>query len=158
MEDEVERRRLIAKVRGFPAAMEEKVRAAGEHALDTPCGEGEWTVRQVVHHATDACMNFFVRTKLILTEENPILKPFLQEEWAETPDSRCSSVEASLVVLRGLHERWADLLETVPEPAWERCGIHLMAGKISLGDLLANSVRHCEEHLAQVAKSTPSRG
>ena len=52
------------------------------------CGEGEWTSRQVVHRLADAHLDGFVRGKLVLTEENPLCKPYNQESWAKLPDPK----------------------------------------------------------------------
>jgi len=153
-----EREKLIGRIREFPQVLGDMVRGLREDQLDTPCGEGEWTVRQVVHHVTDACLNYFIRMKLVLTEEKPILKPFQQDEWARLPDSLCASPEGSLSILRGLHARWADLIESVPEPAWERWGMHLELGKLTLDDLLVNINRHSDEHLAQIGRLRKKAG
>ena len=44
--------------------------------LDTPCRDGGWTVRQVVHHYADDRINTYVRFKLALTEEAPLIKEY----------------------------------------------------------------------------------
>ena len=44
-----------------------------------------------------------IRTKLALTEVEPVVKPYDEGRWAELFDARTASVESSLVLLDGLH-------------------------------------------------------
>jgi uncharacterized damage-inducible protein DinB len=148
----VERREMIARLRELPARLEAAVGGLSDAQLDEPEGEGEWSVRQVVHHLADANMNGFIRMKLVLTEEKPILKPYDQEKWAQLPDTTRVPIELSLEILRGLHERWSALLEGLPESAWQRSGVHLENGLQTLDDLLFAFVGHGENHLQQIAK------
>lgn len=115
-------------------------------------------MRQVVHHLADAHMNAFARTKLVITEAKPILKPYDQEKWAELPDSTGVPIELSLSILRGLHRRWAVLLQGLPEEAWRRQGVHLQNGLQALEDMLAIYVRHGDAHLEQIAKIRRANG
>ena len=64
------RQTKIVQIRDLPAKLEVLVKDLDDTQLDTPCGEGEWTIRQVVHHVADSHMNSYIRLKLILTERN----------------------------------------------------------------------------------------
>ncbi len=143
---------MVARIREFPARLESAVGGLSEVQMDEPGGDGEWSVRQVVHHLADAHMNGFIRMKLVLTEEKPILKPYDQERWAELPDTTRVPIDPSLEILRGLHERWSSLLEGLPESAWQRSGVHLEAGLLTLDSLLSTFVGHGENHLQQIAQ------
>ena len=81
-----------------------------EKQLDTPYREGGWTVRQVVHHVPESHMNSYIRFKLALTEDEPVIKPYDEAAWARLPDVATAPVETSLKLLDALHERWVVLL------------------------------------------------
>ena len=53
----------------------------------------------------DRRLNVYLRTKLALTEETPVIKPYDEVAWAELPDARTTSLESSLSLLESLHER-----------------------------------------------------
>lgn len=148
----VERKEMISQIREFPTRVEDAVRGIPDEQLNRPAGGEDWSIRQVVHHLADAHLNAFLRMKLILTEERPILKPFDQEAWAELPDTTDLPAEPSLQILRGLHNRWSSLLERVDEADWQRKGVHLENGLVSLDDLLVTYSGHGENHLRQIAK------
>ena len=147
-----ERQAMIARIKGLPAKVEEAIVGVPDEQLNVPAGGEGWSIQQVVHHLADAHLNAFLRMKLILTEERPILKPFDQEAWAKLPDTTDLPMEPSLQILKGLHSRWSSLLETVAEEDWRRKGVHLENGLMSLDDLLATYSGHGETHLQQIAK------
>lgn len=145
-----DRRAMIDQLRELPGHLREAVRGLADWQLDTPYRENGWTPRQVVHHVADSHMNAFVRTKLILTENHPALKPYDQDAWAATAEAAQQGVEASLSIVDGLHQRWAALMEALPEAAWQRTGHHPERGEVSVADLLHTYSRHGERHTEQI--------
>jgi len=150
MSEAPDRRAMIGQLRELPRHLRAAVRALADWQLDTPYRENGWTVRQVVHHVADSHMNAFVRTKLILTEDHPTLKPYSQDDWAATADAAHHGVEASLALVEGLHERWAVLFDGLPETAWRRTGHHPERGELSVAELLELYSRHGEHHVGQI--------
>ena len=144
-----ERDALIRRIAELPERVERAVRDLSDAELDTPYREHGWTVRQVVHHLPDSHMNGYVRMKLTLTEERPRLKPYDQDAWSNLPDARLP-IAPSLLVLKGLHERWVALMRAIPEKAWERRAFHLADGDLGMEDLLISYATHGEKHLAQI--------
>ncbi len=67
-------------------------------------------MRQVVHHVPDSHLNSYVRFKLALTEDEPTIKPYAEDRWAELADTKGTPVEVSLTLLDSLHDRWVRLL------------------------------------------------
>lgn len=145
-----ERKEMIEKIKQLPQKLESAVKGLSDNQLNIPTGEGKWTIRQIAHHIVDANINLFVRMKLIITEEKPILKPFDQDKWAALIDTTACPVTTSISIANGLHERLSQLLESLPESNWNREGIHLERGKLTLDDLLTTYSRHGETHLQQI--------
>ncbi len=56
------------------------------------------------------------------------------------------------MILKGLHERWSTLLEALPEPAWQRSGLHPETGVVTLDDLLVTYADHGENHIQQIGR------
>ncbi|MBP1619814.1 MAG: DinB-like domain protein [Acidobacteria bacterium] len=145
-----EREALIDGLAAVPAALEAAITGLTDAQLDTPYREGGWTVRQVVHHLADSHINAFVRVKLVLTEDHPTLKPYVQDRWAELADTKLP-VAPSLAIVRGVHERWVALLRSLPGTAWTRTAFHPENGEMSLDDILALYGRHGADHVGQIA-------
>ncbi|NMB59594.1 MAG: metal-dependent hydrolase [Chloroflexi bacterium] len=150
-----ERGALIKQIKNFPAELEALLAKYPESHYDQPVQPGEWTIRQIVHHLAEAHMNGFIRMKLVLAENKPILKPYDQDVWAAQADMKLP-LEPSLQILRGLHIRWAELLENVTASYWERGGIHLENGLVTLDQLLHIYAGHGQAHLDQIRKLSPN--
>jgi hypothetical protein len=147
-----ERQAKLQQIRELPATLEALTKNLTEAQLDAPRGEGEWTVRQVVHHLGDSHINSVIRLKLILTEEHPTLKPYNQETWATLSDVALP-LEATFSILRGLHQHWVTLFENLSDEDWRRTGFHPEIGDITPDDLLTIYARHGEEHLEQINRA-----
>lgn len=144
------RAQSISEIEQLPAAL----RTAAAHLtgvqLDTPYREGGWTVRQVIHHLADSHMNSFIRFKLALTEDAPVIKPYKEPDWADTADSAQTPVEPSLAILDGLHQRWAALLRGMSADAFDRTFIHPERGQLRLDVALALYAWHGRHHIAHI--------
>lgn len=128
----------------------EAVRGLDEQQLDAPYRPGGWTVRQMVHHVPDSHMNCFIRWRLALTEEEPVIKPYDEAKWAELHDSRTAPVEVSLQLLESLHDRWVSMIGAMSAGDFERTYRHPEIGVVGLNTVLAGYAWHCRHHEAHI--------
>lgn len=145
-----EQKQMIEEIRKLPSSLEAAVKGLSDAQLDTPYRLGGWTVRQVVHHIADSHMNAFIRMKLTLTENHPTLKPYDQDRWAALVDSARLPIEPSLALVRGLHTRWAALLDTVSDNEWTRAAYHPENGEMTLEKILTVYAGHGEKHVGTI--------
>ncbi|MEO8662895.1 MAG: DinB family protein, partial [Bryobacteraceae bacterium] len=101
-----DREHYISEIAALPEQLKTAVAALDDEQLDTPYRPGGWTVRQVVHHLADSHMNSYIRFKLALTEDEPVIKPYAEDQWAEIEEARRGAVSVSLTLLTALHTRW----------------------------------------------------
>lgn len=148
--DDAVRLGWIEEIASLPARLRGATAGLTEEQLDTPYRPDGWTVRQVVHHVADSHMNSWIRFKLALTEEQPTIKPYAEDRWAELPDSRELAIEPSLVLLDALHERWAVLLRSMSEADFARTFVHPDSGVVSLSRNLGIYAWHGNHHLAHI--------
>ncbi len=149
---------MINDIEMLPGNVEAAVRGLNDTQLDTPYREGGWTVRQVVHHLADSHMNAFIRMKLALTEDNPLVKPYDQDSWACQPDVLGVPLERSLQLLRGLHARWTLLFRALPPEAWKRTFNHPEHGPVTLESFLKTYSGHCRKHLEHINSLKRAKG
>ena len=101
---------FLDEIEQTPAKLRAAVAGLSDSQLDTPYRPDGWTVRQVVHHVPDSHLNSYVRFKLALTEDEPTIKTYAEDRWAELSDTKATPIEVSLVLLESLHHRWVRLL------------------------------------------------
>jgi hypothetical protein len=133
-----------------PTRFREAIRGLTDEQLDTPYRPGGWTVRQVIHHVPDSHMNCYVRFRLALTEEDPLIRPYDEARWALLEDACNAPAEVSLRLLEGLHDRWVRLIRSLPEPAFARTYRHPERGTIDLETTLALYAWHSRHHAAHI--------
>jgi uncharacterized damage-inducible protein DinB len=158
MSTAAERKAMIARIRELPDKLAAVVAPLTDEQLTTPYAAGEWTVAQNVHHVADAHMNAYIRLKLILTEDNPPLKPYHQDVWAAMPDATPADVENSLTILRGLHARWADVFDNLNDDDWSRRGDHPENDQYSVDVILRIYSNHGEGHITQIKETLAAGG
>jgi len=103
-----------------------------------------------VHHIPDSHMNSYVRFKLALTEDDPTIRPYMEDRWAELPEAKSAPIELSLVLLESLHRRWNLVLRNIQPEQWRRTFRHPEAGTMSLEKALAIYAWHGRHHVAHV--------
>jgi len=143
--------KYILVLEQFPEKLKLAVSGLSENLLNTAYRESGWTVRQVVHHCADSHMNSFVRYKLALTEENPTIKPYFEDRWAELMDSKNASVESSLSIIGGIHSKWVVLLRSMTPSDFKRTFYHPEQKRdIPLDVTTALYAWHSEHHLSHI--------
>jgi uncharacterized damage-inducible protein DinB len=143
----------IEDIAHLPSQLRTAVVGLSENQLETPYRPGGWTVRQVVHHIPDSHMNSYMRFRLALTEDNPTIRPYEEQLWAELPDAAHGEAELSLDLLDMLHKRWVVLLKAMTESDYQRTFVHTASGKTSsLGTTLAMYSWHGRHHLAHITE------
>lgn len=155
---EADRRRYIEQIAEAPARLREAVAGLSEAQLDTPYRPGGWTVRQVVHHVPDSHLNAYVRFKLALTEDEPLIKPYMEARWAETPEVRTTPPEVSLALLDCLHRRWVELLRGMAAADFARTLRHPELGTVALDRYLAMYAWHGRHHVAHITSLRQRNG
>jgi uncharacterized damage-inducible protein DinB len=151
------RQSAIADIAELPGRLRVALAGLTDAQLDTPYREGGWTVRQLVHHVADSHMNGYVRLKLGLTEENPTIKPYAQDAWAQLPDSRMP-IALSLGIIDGVHARWTVLWQSLDETNLQRTFTHPEMGALTLDRHLQLYAWHSRHHTAHVTALRAARG
>jgi uncharacterized damage-inducible protein DinB len=135
-----------------PSNLRAAVKGLSASQFDTPYRPGGWTIRQVVHHVPDSHMNSYVRFKLALTEDEPTIKPYAEDRWAELADNKSTPVEVSLIMLDSLHDRWVRLLRSLTPEDWKRTFRHPDLGPMTLEKTLALYAWHGKHHVAHITE------
>lgn len=121
---EQQKENWFADIQYLPQDLENSIINLDEFQLDTPYRDGGWTLRQVVHHVADSHINAITRFKLCLTEHNPTIKPYLENEWAKLDDVKAIPINVSITILFGIHQRWLATIKNIKDEDWNRTIVH----------------------------------
>ncbi len=135
----------------FPKEIMELSRKISDEDLNKTYREGSWTIRQVIHHLADSHTNSLIRFKWALTEDNPTIKAYREDLWAELPDSKFESTKLSILYLDLLHQRLVILLRALNKEQLKRTFIHPETGNTVVLDWnIGQYAWHSEHHLAHI--------
>lgn len=142
----------------FPERLTELTQNLSEDQLNTPYRDDGWTVRQVIHHVVDSHYNSYVRFKWTLTEDQPVIKAYFEDRWAELSDYD-APIELSLNALKSLHAKWVYLLKGLTKEQLKRSFIHPEGNnKVSLEKNIGIYAWHSEHHYAHIENLLKSKG
>lgn len=154
--DALLRERLI-DIAQLPARLEAAIENLDAHQLHTPYRPGGWTVHQVVHHVADSHINAYCRFKLTLTENNPTVKSYEENDWVNLPDVQLP-INNALTLLHALHQRLYILLKQVSAEEWERTYVHSATQQQhTLWYLLGMYAWHGNHHVAHITTLRQAR-
>ena len=144
-------RKHIDDIAEFPKTLKKIVKKLRDGALDRSYRPHGWTVRQVIHHLADSHMHAYIRMKLALTENTPVIKTYEEKLWAEMEDAKHGSVKSSMKLLSALHQRWVDFLYELSEDDLQR-GYYNPVSKrtIILQEAISLYAWHTKHHLGHI--------
>ena len=147
----------VNNIESVPVLLKTAVSGLSKKQLDTPYREGGWTIRQIVHHIADSNINSYVRFKLALTEDKPVIKTWEQSDWATLEDTKLS-VDVSLKLLESLHTRWVVFLRSLTPSDMKRSFVHPDGGEVSVAENIWNYSWHSLHHITQITSTRERNG
>ena len=149
----------ISDIERLPQSLESIVENLYLEELSLPYRPGGWTIKQVIHHLSDSHMNAIIRFKLSLTEDSPVIKPYMEDQWATLEDGMSDDITDSLGLLKHLHAKWVKLLQALTEEDLKRSYIHPEHGKrFLLSEAMGMYAWHGNHHLAHVKQALEYKG
>jgi uncharacterized damage-inducible protein DinB len=144
--------KMIRDIKFLPTDLELAIQNLDEHQYETPYRDGGWTVKQLVHHIADSHMHAYIRFKLAVTENNPVIKPYEEKEWVKLNDVEVVPVNVSVTLLHALHRRWHVFLENLVEKDFINKTVYHPEQKreMSLWMLLCLYSWHGRHHVAHI--------
>lgn len=141
----------ISAIEALPSWLDPCIENLDKEQLEMPYRPGGWSSRQIIHHLADSHMNGYIRLKLALTEDNPVIKPYDQDRWAILPDVEIEPLNISITLLHALHRRWGTLLRNLREEDWERTYFHPEYEQtVAIWEMADNYAWHGRHHMEQI--------
>ncbi len=143
----------------FPAKLKALVTPLNDQQLDTPYRKDGWTVRQVVHHLADSHHHSYIRFKWTLTENNPTIKAYFEQHWAELHDSKSAPIDLSLNALASTHAKLVYFLKGVSNEELEQHFVHPETNaEVKLNTNIGIYAWHSQHHYAHIESLMRRKG
>lgn len=156
---EQQKKEWLADIQFLPDEVERAILNLDAAQLHTAYRDGGWTVQQLVHHIADSHMNAYMRFRLGLTEDNPTIKPYDENEWAKLADVDVVPINVSITILHGLHQRMLATIKDLTAEQWERKITHPEHGReMTLWFLLGLYAWHGRHHTAHITTLRANKG
>jgi hypothetical protein len=135
------------------AQVQEAVDGVGEPLLSFKPADNAWSIKEIIIHLCDADLVAANRMKKVIAEDNPLLMAFDQDAWTSKLGYSELDHEYYLQLFGTIRKGMAVILRNLPAEAWARTGIHNVAGKITLQDIVESYIGHVNDHLKQIDRN-----
>ncbi|MDW5289354.1 YfiT family bacillithiol transferase [Formosa sp. PL04] len=143
----------------FPTRLNALVKPLTDFQLDTEYRPGGWTIRQLVHHTADSHHHSYTRFKWSLTEDNPVIKAYNQDDWSNLEDAINAPVSMSLMHIEAVHKRLVYLLKSLNDKDLERSFIHPETNKkVTIKENIGMYAWHSSHHFTHIVKALERKG
>jgi hypothetical protein len=159
--DRSERQALIQRYADGPARLRAALASVPQAALKWRPAPKEWSAHEVVCHCADSETNAAGRIRYVLSEADPLIVGYDQDQWATTLDYHGHPLEPALAAVEAVRANTTALLRRVADDAWVRGGRHTESGPYSAEDWLRIYAEHLEAHARQIednARQWPRAG
>src|ERR1043165_4045797 len=124
-----ERDALIAQYADGPRRLRAALATVPPEALQWRPKPGEWSAHEVVVHCADSETQSASRIRVVLSEKDPVIQGYDQEQWARDFDYHAPPLDAALAAVAGVRPNTAALLRRLPASAGAKVGRHTESGR-----------------------------
>lgn len=136
---------ILTSLEQVPAILEALVKSVSPARLKERRREGAWTVAEHAVHLAEAQNRLTGRIRLILSEDNPEIVPYLPDPKA--PPKPTLTVKEALPVFAAERTKQVAMLRPLPAAAWKRTARHSEYDAYGLHILVRHMLLHDHWHL-----------
>jgi len=157
---QTDQHRWAAQLRAIPDAFRSALRGADDAALRRRPAPREWSAIEVLGHMIDKMEEWTRRVERVAAEERPALPGYDQDALVRERAYQHADPEVLLARLAGACERFATVVERLPDDALGRHGVHGEHGPFTLRQCVEAPLASVPDHMAQLKAAwapSPSR-
>jgi hypothetical protein len=147
-----ERQALVAQYKAGYDEVARSLEGFPEAELSAHPIPGKWSAREIVQHLADSEMNSAIRLRKLLTEDDPQIQGYDQEDYAARLRYNERDIAPALDALRGARATTGQLLDAMGDADWSRAGTHSESGRYTAEDWLRIYAAHAHNHAAQIRR------
>jgi hypothetical protein len=153
--DHQSRAALIAKYKDGYREVAAALEGASDKELDARPATGKWTAREIVHHLADSEMTSAVRLRLLIAEDNPMIRAYDEKLFAARLHYD-RPIESSLLAFRAARLSSGELLDRLSDADFTKTGTHPDHASYGVERWLEIYADHAHKHADQIRRARAS--
>ena len=167
----------LRRLEQTPAELERAIAGKSDRELGRRPDAHSWSAKEIVCHLRDVEELFQIRFHTVLALDEPrilvlgagaddlaawriggpIGHPLDPARWAEERQYVRNDAHEALAAFTRRRAEVLTLLRSLSPAEWQRSGIHLRRGRLTLGDWVASLAGHDDNHLDQLRRALDGR-
>jgi hypothetical protein len=147
-----DRAAMIERYRTGMADLEDALAGVSEEELDQPQPDGEWTVRQIVHHLADGEAMSYTRLRRLVADDEPVIHGYDEPVFAQRLHYD-RPIASSLAVTAAVREASLELMGVMTPAEWAKTGTHTEHASYSVDFWLELYSEHPHDHADQIRRA-----
>lgn len=143
---------LVERLNAVAPTLRREVDGLSEAVLTYRPAEGEWSIHEICGHFCDDAHFLHTRLFRMITEEEPRLPAWDQEEQLRERNPLAVPIQELLTEFAAQRAQTVELLADLVHWNWARQGRHEERGRLSIRQLVDIAVAHEEGHLEQIRR------
>ena len=143
---------LVEPLRSIPRDVAAEVKGLAGAGAYVPIQRTAWCIQEIVGHLARCGRGVPQAALHDVTQTDPILEPYDQDEFAARHGYLETPIEDLLEKLRYWRAETAQLLTTLVNWNWARTGRHLENGRVSIRQIVEHMVEHEQDHLENIRR------
>lgn len=149
---------LVEKLNAMCSELRREVEGLPEDALTSRPADGEWSIKEICGHLRDDGEALHRRLHDMIKLEEPRLEPYDQEALIRERNPQDATLTALLDEFAAQRGETIDMLADLVHWNWARQGRHPEFGRMSIRQLVDDTIAHDENHLTQIRALKTSAG
>jgi len=147
---------LLERYRTGMADLEDALAGVTEEELDRPQPDGEWTVRQIVHHLADGEAMSYTRLRRLVADDEPVIQGYDEPTFARRLHYD-RPIATSLAVTAAVRAASLELMGVMTPAEWNKTGTHTEHPSYSVDFWLELYADHPHDHADQIRRARAAR-
>lgn len=133
------------------------IRGIPESQLSKRPDEKNWSAKEVICHMRDTEELFASRFQTILSMNEPKFPAVDADRWAVDRQYLRNDIQEALASFRRRREETLQFLRELKPEQWDRVGIHLKYGPMTILKFVELMVNHGNDHIAQLQRALTAK-
>jgi DinB superfamily len=140
----------LAVLKKTPSTLAQLVERAPEGMLRQRPAPSKWSVVAILAHLAEVESASTWRYRQMIENNGGPLSAFNQDEWARLGDYESWSAQEALELFRLLREANLRMFARLTAEEWQRFGMHVERGRLTVRDLMTQMAGHDLNHVEQI--------